>query len=105
MKGIGKKGKKIIASVGLTTSILAGSIYPIFTAAQNTDSAYKDITVYDTTAPKELQTIEKPEIKVGVISDVHISSYYLGSGNEFHGDTVNKLKLALKFYLVKTKMN
>lgn len=99
MKKIGKRGKKIIASVGLTTSILASSVCPILVVAQNTaGSSYKDIVVYDTTVPKELQTIEKPEVKVGVISDSHISSYYLGSGSEFHGDTVNKLKLALKFY-------
>ena len=99
MKAIGKKIKIIIVSVGLTLSILASGVCSIFVWAQKADhSAYKDIVIYDTTSAKELQTIEKPEVKVGVISDVHISSYFLGSGNEFHGDTVNKLKLALKFY-------
>lgn len=87
--------KKFLATI-LIFIMMFSTFVPVLIFASKND-AYKDLVVYDDTEFKDLQKVEKT-VKVGVISDTHISRYFLNSGKEFNGDTVRKLKLALNFY-------
>ncbi len=90
-----KKLVSILVAVMVLISTLSVSL--VIADKMIDNSTYKDLEIYDTTEFKDLEVVDK-EVKVGVISDTHISQYFLDSKNEFNGDTVNKLKLALNFY-------